>query len=169
MTKPILVAAGLVAALAAGAAGSFAQSQEPAGSGAQSPGHRRQGPGPRMDFGLRGVELTEAQREQVRAIMESNRDELRTATTALRDAHRALAEASRGTSIDEAAIRARSTAVATAMADEAILRAKIRAEVHNLLTAEQQQQLKEREAAMQKRMQERQERQKQGGRQRPPQ
>jgi Spy/CpxP family protein refolding chaperone len=157
MTKRMLIAAGLVAALAGGTAVSFAQG--PGGPG--GPGIERQrGPrgGPRIDFGLRGVQLTESQREQVQSIMQSHRTEFENAAKALRDAHRAFGDATRAATIDEAAIRQHSTAVASAMADDAILRAKVRAEVHALLTPEQQQQLKDREAAMQKRVQERQQR-----------
>jgi protein CpxP len=127
------------------------------------------------DFGLRGIQLTEAQREQMRSIRQSHRAEFENVAKTLREARRAFAEATRSANLDEAAIRARSTDVANAMAEEAILRAKVRAEVHALLTADQQQQLKEREATMQKRMQERLQRQqerlkqRQQRQQRPPQ
>jgi periplasmic protein CpxP/Spy len=171
MTRRILVAAGLVAALAGGTAISYAQ-----GPGGPGFGQGRGGPrgGAGMDAGLRGLDLTEAQREQVRAIMQSHRSERQSARKALADAHRQLAEATRGTNVDEALIRERSTAVANALAADAILRARIRSEVHALLTPEQQQQLQERRATMQKRMQDRQERSKQRleqrqQRQRPPQ
>ena len=60
-------------------------------------------------------------------------------------AHRGFAEATRAETLDEAAIRAKSTAVANAMADEAILRANVRGEVVAILTAEQQEQLKQRQ------------------------
>ena len=114
--------------------------------------------------------MTEAQREQVRSIMESHRDEFADVREKLGVAHRAFAEVTRGDAVDEAAIRTESTAVANAMADEAILRARVRTQVHALLTAEQQQQLKDRQAEMQKRLQERQERLKQRqDRRRPPQ
>jgi protein CpxP len=173
MTKRIFIAAGLIAALAGGTAVGFAQG--PGGPG--GPGMERQrgprGGGPRLNLGLRGVELTDGQREQVRSIMESHRTEFDNVRKTLREAQGAFAQASRAASIDENAIRTSSTAVANAMAEEAILRAKVRSEVHGLLTPEQQQQVKEREASMQKRMEERrqrmQERQKQGQRQRPPQ
>ena len=164
MTKRILIAAGLMAALAGGTAVSFAQGPGPRGLGIDAP----RGPrgGSRVDVGLRGVQLTDAQREQVRSIMQSHRAEFDNVHKALREAHRSFAEASRAATVDEAALRARSSAVANAMADEAILRAKVRAEVHALLTPEQQQQLQEREASMQKRLQERQQRRQQ--RQPPP-
>ena len=160
MMKRILVAAGLVAALAGGTAVSFAQGPGPGGPGMHGPGRGARGGG-RVDFGLRGVQLTEAQREQVRSITQAHRAEFDKVRQALGEAHRAFAAASRAATVDEGAIRERSTAVANAMAEEAILRAKMRAEVHALLTPEQQQQLKEREANMQKRQQERQQRQQQ--------
>jgi protein CpxP len=120
-------------------------------------------------MGLRGVQLTDAQRDQVRSIMDAHRSEFESAGKALREAHRAFAEAGRAATVDEAALRTQSTAVANAMADEAILRAKVRAEVRGLLTAEQLQQLQNREAEMQKRRQERGARAGQRQPQRPPQ
>jgi Spy/CpxP family protein refolding chaperone len=147
MTKRVLMAAGLVAALAGGSAVTMAQAPTDA------PGVQRRGPGPRVaaralggrlaDFGLRGIQLTEAQREQFRTIVESHRAERQAVATKLREAHRGLAEATRAETINEAAIRARSAEVASAMADQAILRAKVRSEVFGILTAEQQQKAKE--------------------------
>ena len=147
MTKRLWIAAGLVAALAAGGAVTFAQGPGPGGPGPRGGAHGR---GPRADLGLRGVQLTDTQRDQVRSMMESHRTEREAVGKALREAHRAFADAVR--SGDEAAIRSRSTAIGNAMADEAILHAKVRAEVQALLTPEQQQQLKEREAERQQRM-----------------
>jgi Spy/CpxP family protein refolding chaperone len=92
---------------------------------------------------LRGVDLTEAQRDQVSKIMESHKAEFQQVGEKLRAAHRAFGEAVRAETVDEAAIRARSADVATAMAEEAILRAKVRAEVSGILTAEQLQKSKE--------------------------
>lgn len=156
MLKRMLLAVGVIAALIGGTAAGFAQGPGPRGFGI---GNQRSGA--RVDFGLRGVQLTDTQRDQVRTIMQSHRAELENAANALREAQRAFAEATRAATLDEAVIRARSTAVANAMADDAILRARIRAEVHALLTPEQQQELRQREATMQKRLQERRERQKQ--------
>jgi Spy/CpxP family protein refolding chaperone len=166
MTKRLLIAAGLVAALAAGSAVSFAQGPGPGGRG--GPGFRGgpHGRGPGADLGLRGVQLTDAQREQMRSIMQNHRTELESVGKALREAHRAFADAVRAG--DEATIRSSSTAVGTAMADEAILRAKVRAEAQALLTPEQQQQLKERETERQQRMQEREQRLQQRRQQQPP-
>jgi protein CpxP len=150
MTKRILIAAGLVAALAGG--GAIALAQAPQGDpGVQRspavPGPRMRGPkrsGPIGDLGLRGIELTDAQREQVRSITEAHKTELQQVATKLREAHRGFAEAVRADTVDESTVRTHSTALATAMADDAILHAKVRAEVRGILTAEQQQQLNDR-------------------------
>ncbi len=176
MKKRMVIAAALVAALAGGYAVAGAQAARggPGMRGAPGPGLQG-GPrgdlrgAPAGDLGLRGIELTDAQREQVRSIMESHREEFADVRSKLGAAHRAFAETARASAVDEAAIRTQSTAVANAMADEAILRARVRNQVHALLTAEQQQQLKDREADMQKRLQERQERLKQRQERRPPQ
>ena len=158
MMKRVLVAAGLVVALVAGGAIAVAQGQRPGpgfpggpggpgGRGPGGPGMRGGGPG----FDLRGIELTDSQREQIRTIMESHKTEFDAAASKLRDAHRAFAEAVEAETADENAIRSASTAIGAAMADEAILRTKVRGDVQNILTAEQQQQLKERRAEMEKR------------------
>ena len=141
MIKRVLIAAGIVAAVAGGAV-ALAQAPAPGGPGVHGPGRGGRG-GPGADVGLRGVDLTDAQRDQVRAIHESHRSEFDAARTKLRDAHRAFAEATGAATIDEAAIRARSAEVAAAMADEAILGAKVRAEVFAILTPEQQQKANE--------------------------
>jgi periplasmic protein CpxP/Spy len=150
MFKRVLVAAGLVAALAGGAAVAIAQSPQSGKPGIGGPdrGGMRGGPrgfgGPMGDLGLRGIDLTDAQREQLRTIMESHKQEFEAVRTKLREAHQGLATAATGQTVDEAAIRARSTTLASALADEAILRAKVRIEVNGILTAEQLQQVQER-------------------------
>jgi periplasmic protein CpxP/Spy len=153
MIKRVLIAAGIVAAVAGGAV-ALAQAPAPGGPGVHGPGRGGRG-GPGADVGLRGVDLTDAQRDQVRAIHESHRSEFDAARTKLRDAHRAFAEATGAATIDEAAIRARSAEVAAAMADEAILRAKVRAEVFAILTPEQQQKANEVRSSMPPRRQRR--------------
>jgi periplasmic protein CpxP/Spy len=157
MTRRTLLAAALAVALAGGSALVAAQPPQ-GGPGLRGPGGPGPGPrrgGPALDLGLRGVDLTEAQREQLRSIMESHKAELDAVGTKLREAHRAFAEATiQAATIDEATVRARSAVVATAMADEAILRAKVRTDAHAILTAEQLEQLKQRRSEMEKRRQE---------------
>lgn len=159
MIKRLVIVTGLAVALAGGSTIALAQGPQ----GGMGRGFRG---GPRADLGLRGITLDEAQRTQVRAILESHQTALREAEQKLREARRAFDEAARAASVDEAAIRAQSTALANAMAQHAIVRANIRAEVHNLLTVEQKQQLEERRAAMQKRMEERKKRMEQRRQQR---
>lgn len=156
MTKRVLIAAGLVAALAGGSAVAIAQApQHGPGIHQRGPGPRGGGPrgfgGPAADLGLRGIDLTDSQREQVRTIMESHKAEFQTVGGKLHEAHRALGEATMAETLDEAAIRARSAEVASAIADEAILRAKVRSEVFGILTAEQQQKVKEQRTTRQRR------------------
>ena len=150
MIKRVLIAASVVAALAGGAAVAVAQGPGPGGPGFHGRGGRG---GPGADFGLRGIELTNEQRDQVRKIQESHRAEFDAVRTRVREAHRGFAEATTAATIDEAAIRARSTDVAAAMAEEAILGAKVRAEIFAILTPEQQQQVNERRSTLQQRRQ----------------
>jgi Spy/CpxP family protein refolding chaperone len=107
----------------------------------------RGGPGgPGFGLPLRELDLSEDQQAQLRKIRESHAAEFKQAgekVFAAREAVRKLAEAD---TIDEAAIRAKSTDVAAAEADMTILNAKVRQESMQILTAEQQQKLKELQA-----------------------
>jgi protein CpxP len=150
MTKRVLIAAGLAAALISGSALALAQPPQGPGPG---PHMGRGGPGPGMggpmlEFGLRGLDLTDSQKEQVKSIVDSHKDELRQVGEKMRQAHEAFNQATMADTIDESAIRAQTAAVASAMADEAILHAKVRTEVHAILTAEQLEQLKTRQQEM---------------------
>jgi Spy/CpxP family protein refolding chaperone len=107
------------------------------------------------ELGLRALDLTDAQREQVRGIEQSHRDERRQLAERLRTAHVGLQEVVQATSFDEAAIRSRSAEVAAVQADMAVLRARIRGEVWAILTPEQQQTATERHAKAAERRQQR--------------
>jgi protein CpxP len=93
--------------------------------------------------GLRQLDLSDAQKEQIRNIQQSHRDEVRQAAERTRTAERELTLAADAGVVDEGNIRAKANAFAAAVAESTILRAKINAEVFNLLTAEQQQKVKE--------------------------
>jgi protein CpxP len=159
--------AAAVVVLAAGATLAVAQPGPRRGFGERGPG------GPGGPFGavhvelLRGLDLSEAQREQVRTIVTSHREESQALQQRQQAAMRALQEATEGT--DEAAIRQQGEAVGAVIADAAVLRSKVRAEVWAVLTPEQQakaEQLRaerkarmaERQKQMQQRMQERRQR-----------
>lgn len=140
--------------------------------GAGGPGGpmgRRGGPGgpggPEM--GLLGpmmigrLDLTTDQRDRVRQIVDSHRDDQRQIGDRAIKAHDALQDAITG-SFDESAIRARAGDVAAVDSDQAVLQARIYNEVLQVLTSDQQDKLKtlqagmkDRRAKMQERRQER--------------
>jgi Spy/CpxP family protein refolding chaperone len=133
-------AAGLVAVTMAGAATHiFAQ---------DAPRQRRGGPemgrrGPGMGPEFRGLDLTDDQRAQLRKIREARQSEFKAAGDKLGAARQGMRALIQAETIDESAIRAKSTEVAAAEADVAILNAKVRAESLQILTAEQQAKLRE--------------------------
>jgi protein CpxP len=102
--------------------------------------------------GLRQLDLSDAQKEQIRAIQESHRDEGRLIAERTRTAQRDLNLAAEGTVVDESNIRAKANALAAVIADGTIHRAKVNAEIFNVLTSEQQQKLEAFRAEMQERM-----------------
>jgi protein CpxP len=125
-------------------------------AGPQGAPHARIGRGPGGPGGvglpgLRELDLSDAQKEQIKTITQSHRDEIQKIAERTREANRAIDQASNVETVDEAAIRAQSTALATAIADGAILRARVNAEIFNVLTAEQQQKLKDLRAQRQER------------------
>ncbi len=123
----------------------------------RGPGFGRGGPGAMADIGLplRQLDLSEGQREQVRAVMSTHQAAFKEIGERLRTARQGLREAIGADALDEAAIRARSAEVAAVEADAAVLRAKVRQDVFSILTAEQQAKAKELRAAAETRMKER--------------
>jgi periplasmic protein CpxP/Spy len=143
------------------------------GRGAGMMGQERMGPGgpgrggPGGPFGMAGLplrelDLTDAQRQQVRTIMESHRDEQKAIGDRMRTARQALQNAIAADAFDEAAIRAKAAEVAAVDADAAVLQAKVRAAVAAILTPEQAKKAKELRTEMENRMKEG-----RGGRMRP--
>ena len=115
--------------------------------------------GPGGPFGmaglpLRGLELTDAQREQVRTIMESHSADQKAVGDKMIAARKALHEAIAADTLDEAAIRAAAAEVGAAEADAAVLQAKIHGEVFAILTPEQVKKAKELRSEMENRMKE---------------
>jgi Spy/CpxP family protein refolding chaperone len=90
-----------------------------------------------MGFVLRDLNLTDAQRDQVEAIVQRHRDEFRTAADKTRQARHALGAASGAGSVDESAIRAAASALGDAEGEMAILRARVHSEIWDILTSEQ--------------------------------
>ncbi len=153
MTKTIRLVTGTALGLAlvtgAGAAVTAASEQGPQGRGgimgqAGPGGGRGQrgpgGPGGRGGIipGLRALDLTDTQREQVKATMESHKAEFAALATRLRAAREALGTAVSTSTFDEGAVRQKAADLAIVEADSAVLRAKVHTEVWALLTPDQQ-------------------------------
>jgi protein CpxP len=104
-------------------------------------GHRRwHGRGGFMSavVGLRQLDLTDEQREQIRAAMTSHRDEFKSVAERIRKAREAQQTAIEQVPVNEPQIRAVSSELAAAEADAAVLRARVHEQVFSLLTPEQQ-------------------------------
>jgi protein CpxP len=129
--------------------------------------HGRRGPGiGRMAQGVQGLplrqlELTDAQREQVRGIVSARSADFKAVADRLRVAREAQHTAVTRVPVDENEIRARVTEAGAIEAEMAVLRARLHEQVYQVLTPEQQQKAKTLQADRQKRRAERQERMKQ--------
>jgi protein CpxP len=99
--------------------------------------------GPLAGLPLRELNLSDAQREQVKAIMESHQAEMKAVGDRAMTARQALHAATTAASFDEAAVRARAAELAAVEADVAVSRARIFADVYQILTPEQQAKVKE--------------------------
>ncbi len=91
----------------------------------------------------REIQLTDAQRDQVRSIADTHRDEWKALADRARSAHDALNNAVTAETVDETTIRAKSADVAAVEGDMAVARAHAHAEVWQILTADQKAKLKE--------------------------
>lgn len=111
------------------------------------PGRGRGGPGgpggPLAGLPLRELNLTDAQREQVKQIVDSRQQEARAIGERAMAAREALHAATTSPSFDEGLIRAKAAEVAAIEADMAVARARIFADVFQILTPEQQAKVKE--------------------------
>jgi Spy/CpxP family protein refolding chaperone len=105
-----------------------------------------------MGPALRALDLTDAQHQQVRAIFESHKDELKAIGDRMQTARKALHDAITADAVDETAIRTKAADVAVVDADAAVLHAKMHAAVIAVLTPEQQQKEKELRGTMENRM-----------------
>jgi Spy/CpxP family protein refolding chaperone len=90
-----------------------------------------------------GLGLTDAQRDQIKGIADAHKDEWKALADRERAAHIALDAAIAADTVNEVAIRQKSAEAAAVDADVAVARAHARAEVFQILTADQKTQLKE--------------------------
>jgi periplasmic protein CpxP/Spy len=118
------------------------------------PGGRGGPGGPMGMFPMLGrLNLTDAQREQVKSLLDSHRDETRALADKSETAHQALAAAVSAEQFDESAVRVRSADVAAVDADMAVLQARIHGEIWQILTPDQQKQARDLQTQMQQRRQ----------------
>jgi Spy/CpxP family protein refolding chaperone len=147
----VLLAAGLAGALVAAVllVGTMAEvaAQGPGGPGRPGIGRGDHFGGRGVALGLEGVDLTEAQREQVRAVADQHRDEIRGLLDRAAEARRTLALSVERGQVDETA----ATEVGAATAALALAEARQRAEVLQLLTPEQRAELQKRREAREER------------------
>ena len=127
------------------------------GRGMMGPGGPGMRGGPGGPFGmagfpLRGLDLTDAQREQVKAIMESHRDEQKAIGDRMQAARKALHEAIAADTFDETAVRAKAAEIGAVEADAAVLQARIKSEIFAILTPEQVKKAKDLRSQMENRM-----------------
>jgi protein CpxP len=112
------------------------------------------GPG----FNLGRLNLTDAQRQQMRDIRERNREAVQALRTKMREAATAEREAIQALPVDEGRIRAASQALANISADVAVQSARIRSEMWAALTPEQQAEVTKRQTEIRNRIRDRAER-----------
>lgn len=119
-------------------------------------------PGPFMGRGMRGgpppggpaglplgrLGLSDQQRGQVRSIMDGHRDDQQAIGDRLRQAHDALEHAVQAGTFDEGAVRQAAMTLGEVETDAAVLRARIFSEVFQILTPEQQSQLRDLETRL---------------------
>ena len=123
-----------------------------------SRGGRMGGPGGPMGMlpmFARELNITDAQKAQIKTIADSHRDEWKALGDRARTAHEALRQAVTADTVDEGLIRQRSAEAAAVEADMAVARARAHAEVFQLLTPEQKTQAKTLQSQVQERMKER--------------
>ena len=161
-TRPIGLAVGAAVIALGLAAGVYAAAQNT--NGAQNPFMGRpEGPGGQGFPGPGGpvlgpiqmlasqLGLTDAQKDQIKAIAQSHQDEWKTYADNVRTARQGLTAAITSGTFDEALIRDKSAALGQAEADLAVASARAFAEILPILTPDQQAQLKSLQTEMQQR------------------
>ena len=94
----------------------------------------------------REINLTDAQRDQIKAIADSHKDEWKAIFDRERTAREALNAAIMADAVNDALVRQKSAEVAAVEADAAVARAHAYAEVAQILTTDQKTQLKQMQA-----------------------
>ena len=134
------------------------------GPGGPGGGPGRGGPmgdrgGPLGGLMLNRLDLTDAQKERVGSILDAHRNTQEAIGTRMREARLALDEAVVTDVINESVVRARAADLAVVEADAAVERARLYSDVYQVLTSDQKSKLKNLQAEMKERQQERESRQ----------
>lgn len=95
---------------------------------------------------LRGLDLSEAQRDQIFQLLHAQAPAMREKGKELRESRRELQEAAMSEQYDEARVRSLSDNAARAMAEMMEMRARTQNQIYQLLTPEQRTKLEERKA-----------------------
>jgi len=101
------------------------------------------GQGPGFERLAERLDLASDQLEAIRAVRQSHREELHSAFEEVQSAQWALRQQIHAEVFDETAIREAAGALGLAEAEAAVQRARVSQEVRDVLTAEQQQELRE--------------------------
>ena len=155
--RRIVVTAGIVALMSGSAVALFAQG----GAGRPDRPFGPGGPGGRgfdAGFALGQLNLSDAQKQQVRDIMQRHRQQSQPTMERLQQAIAAERAAINQVPVNEAAVRQAAAALAAIQADVAVDQARLHADVWNILTPDQQAKAKELEQQAQARAQERRQR-----------
>ena len=107
------------------------------------------------DWVWKKLNLTDAQKQQIKQIHESNKPARKTAMVAILTAEKALQSAMSQNPNDETAIRSLSAKVESARTEATVLRARMKAQVLPILNDAQKQQLTQFEQKRQDRLQQR--------------
>jgi Spy/CpxP family protein refolding chaperone len=130
------------------------QGMGPGGPGMMGRGMGMRGGGP-LGFlgpGARELNLTDAQREQIRTAAQAHQEEMQAIGGKMATARKALDDAITADQFDEGAIRARANELAALEGDAAVLRAKVHQAAWSVLTPEQKQRAAELKSQMEQRM-----------------
>ena len=107
---------------------------------------------------MRALDLTEAQREQVRQLTEQHRQQTRALVERAHASGDAQRQAMEAPAFNEQQVRAAAQALAEVQTDLAVQQARLRSDIYALLTSEQQQRLQQMQAEREARQTERRER-----------
>ena len=133
----IVAFGGLLPAMSWGAVDRGGEGRPPREAGTCCEKGEWQGP-----FGGRGAKvlgLSDAQRQQIKAIITANREKMAPLREKMKDNRRQIREATRGASFDEAAVRALAAKQGELMTEMVLARAHTRQQVNAVLTPEQRQ------------------------------